>query len=47
MAKGQQRGNREQKKPKKDKPRVVVPPAGASAGPAKVSFGKRGLAKAR
>jgi hypothetical protein len=46
MAKGQQRGNREAKKPKKEKPKDAIPAspfanAGKSGAPAKAPGGKR------
>lgn len=45
MAKGQQRGNREQKKPKQDKRKPASAEAGATDnGKTRVVFGKRGFA---
>ena len=46
MAKGEQRGNREAKKPKKEKPKDAIPASpfanqGKGAAPAKPSGGKR------
>ena len=46
MAKGEQRGNREAKKPKKDKPKDAIPASpfatqGKGGTPAKPSGGKR------
>lgn len=46
MAKGQQRSNREAKKPKIDKTKLPPRPDAAQA-PKKVTFGKRGLNPAR
>lgn len=42
MAKGEQRGNREAKKPKKEKPKVsVTPPAGFASAIAKAAAGPK------
>ena len=46
MAKSEQRGNREAKKPKKEKPKEAAPASpfasqGKGSGPAKLSGGKR------
>ncbi|MCV9940030.1 hypothetical protein OIU35_27060 [Boseaceae bacterium BT-24-1] len=42
MAKGEQRGNREAKKPKKDKPKAsATPPAGFAAAVAKAAAGPK------
>jgi hypothetical protein len=46
MARGEQRGNREAKKPKKDKPKEAIPTSpfanqGKDSTPAKPSSGKR------
>lgn len=42
MAKGEQRGNREAKKPKKEKPKVsATPPAGFASAIAKAAAGSK------
>mgnify|MGYP001281241221 CR=1 FL=1 len=43
MAKGQQRSNREQKKPKAAKSKTPVAAASSPAAKTNVAFGKRGL----
>jgi hypothetical protein len=43
MPKGQQRGNREQKKPKMNKLTPAKPESAATTTKSKVTFGKRGL----
>jgi hypothetical protein len=42
MAKGQQRGNREAKKPKKEKPKVIAAESSPFANAMKASLGKSG-----
>lgn len=47
MAKGQQRSNREAKKPKAEKPKSAGAAGAAEPPKGRVVFGKRGLAKGK